>query len=163
MYAPFSMRICCRRCSRPRSRPAACHLPMSLGPTVPGCSRAAAPVQTESQSPTAALKRERLGLATVLRGSRPQRGEVLRSPALVERRHSPPLFLVNLHLTVTFAGRQSSVSASEDRDLARVAHDGRNLFQRRVSETADRPPVKPDRPKDGESCGRVGESRGGSR
>ena len=37
-------------------------------------------------TPTAALKRERLGLATVLRGSRPTLGEVLRSPALVERR-----------------------------------------------------------------------------
>ena len=45
-------------------------------------------------TPTTALKRGRLGIATVLRGPRPQLGEVLRSPALVERR--PLHFLVIL-------------------------------------------------------------------
>ena len=40
-------------------------------------------------APTAALKRERLGLATVLRGPRPTLGGALQSRALVET--SPPL------------------------------------------------------------------------
>ena len=35
-------------------------------------------------APTAAVKHERLGLATILHGLRPTLGEVLRAPALVE-------------------------------------------------------------------------------